>query len=182
MDPDKALLFYEKLYFHELENREKLSARLQLSLGLLTLLAGVFAYMATRYNAKAVVAFGVDDAFFLLTALALILLGTGAWFFVKAFWGHDYHCLPTATTIEDYRKTLGITYRDFADGDALASDHYRDFLIKYFAECASSNAGVNGARADFLHRSNGCILVAIPFAVLAAMTFIFGGLGLPPGP
>lgn len=177
MDPDKALLFYEKLYFHELENREKLTARLQLTLGLLTVLVGVFSYMATRYNSKAVVTTGVDDVFFLLSALALLLLSAGAWFFVKAFWGHDYHCLPIATTIENYRQTLGTTYKDFVDGDTLASGHYRDFLLKYFAECASSNADVNTVRAHFLHRSNGYILVAIPAVILAAIAFIFGGLG-----
>lgn len=37
MDNEKLLAFYEKLYYHEFDNREKLTARLQFSLGMLTI-------------------------------------------------------------------------------------------------------------------------------------------------
>jgi hypothetical protein len=52
MDTEQLLAFHEKLYYHELENRDKLPARLQLCLGMLTVFIGLMVYMIAHFDSS----------------------------------------------------------------------------------------------------------------------------------
>lgn len=175
MDDDKALLFYEKLYFHELDSREKLTGRLQLSLAILTAFVAAFAYVVSRTTFQSEpgsVAFAVFVAS-LASSAALLL--AAAIFFIKALWGHSYECLPLATKIEEYRLLLTDTYKDYEDGELLSTDYHKRFLVRYFAECASLNASVNERRYKFLHYCVSYTVYSLPALVLLGLAFKLGG-------
>jgi hypothetical protein len=175
MDDDKALLFYEKLYFHELDSREKLTARLQLSLAILTALIALLAYVVSRASLKGDAGPLANAAFLVSMACGVVLLTTAASHFIKALWGHSYECLPLATEIEEYRALLTETYKEYADGERLSTEHQKKFLVRYFAECAAMNAAVNQKRYKLLHDSISYTVYSLPALILLSLAFTLGG-------
>lgn len=175
MDDDKALLFYEKLYFHELDSREKLTARLQLSLAILTALVAALAYVLSRTTFRSESGPFATAVFLVSLAGSAVLLCAAATFFIKALWGHSYECLPLANKIEDYRLLLTDTYKDYTDGDRLSADYHKKFLVRYFAECASLNASVNERRYQLLHDCVSYTVYSLPALVLLGLAFRLGG-------
>ncbi len=175
MDDERALLFYERMYFHELDNREKLTARLQLSLAILTALVALLAYIVSRTTLQSGPGPFAVAAFLVSFASSTATLSASAWFFIRALWGHSYECLPVATEIEKYRELLAETYKDYPDGDSLTATHHKRFLVRYFAECASVNASVNQRRYELLHDCVSCTVYALPALVLLGLVFRFGG-------
>ena len=175
MDDDKALLFYEKLYFHELDSREKLTARLQLSLAILTALVAAFAYVLSRTTFQNQPGPFATAVFLVSLASSAVLLCAAAIFFVKALWGHSYECLPLANKIEEYRVLLAETYKDYSNGDRLSADYQKKFLVRYFAECASLNASVNERRYQLIHDCLSYTVYALPALVLLGLAFQLGG-------
>lgn len=182
MIEDRALALHEKLYFHELDSREKLTARLQLSAAILTAFVGGLVYILYRLGVN-IHPTPFAHAVFVISYVAAVALIAGAsWYFVRALWNHSYECLPMATELEKYRTLLGATYQGFPDGDATATSHWEAFLVRYFSECAATNAAVNSTRYECLHKSTSFIVFAIPAAVIATLAFIFGGLAASPTP
>ncbi|PTU32249.1 hypothetical protein [Stenotrophobium rhamnosiphilum] len=176
MDDDKTLVFHEKLYFHELDCREKLIQRLQLTLAILTGIVGGWMYIFSRLNFSGPSQPFVWAIFLVCFACGSVLLAIACFKFVKALWGHSYDCLPVATEIENYRIQMYDTYKEFSDGPETAAGYFRKFLIQYFSECAAHNAKQNAERYDFLHESVSCIVYSIPFILIAAISFLLGGL------
>lgn len=175
MSQEELLKLYEKLYFHELDSRDKLTSRLQLSLAVLTALVGALGYILLRLNlAAASPAAGV--IFIVSYAIAVALVGSAGWHFIRALWNHSYECLPVATAIEDYRNELINTYKAFEDGAEDVSTHFQDFLGRYFRECASKNAEVNKIRADRLHDSLSFVVYSVVPILISVLSFALGGL------
>lgn len=175
MDDDKALLFYEKLYFHELDSREKLTARLRLLLAILTALLAAFAYVLSKTTFQSQAGPFASAVFLISLASSAVLLCVAATFFIKALWGHSYECLPLASKIEEYRLLLTETYKDYTNGDRLSADYQKKFLVRYFAECASLNASVNEKRYGLIHDCLSYTVCALPALVLLGLAFKLGG-------
>jgi hypothetical protein len=180
MDDYKTLAFHEKLYFHEMDSREKLIARLQLALAILSGLVGVWTYIVSSLDFNGHPGPFTWAVFLVSFATGSGLVATACFKFVKALWGHSYECLPVATEIENYRIKLHETYQEFSDGDETAVDHYRKFLIKYFSECSTHNAKQNALRYKLLHETASFIVYSLPLIFFAALTFILGGLAKGP--
>ncbi|PXX94717.1 hypothetical protein [Halomonas sp. LBP4] len=175
MSPEELLKLYEKLYFHELDSRDKLTSRLQLSLAVLTGLVGALGYILMRLNLEA--ASPAAGAIFIVSyASAVVLVGSAGWHFIRALWNHSYERLPVATAIEDYRDELVETYKEFDDGAEDVSHHFQDFLGRYFRECAEKNAEVNKIRADRLHDSLSFVVYSIGPILISVLSFALGGL------
>src|SRR5690606_32632287 len=121
----------------------KLTARLQLSLAILTALVAALAYVVSRTSFQSGPGPFAVAVFLVSLASSTVLLCAAATFFIKALWGHSYECLPLANRIEEYRVLLADTYKDYTDGSRLSADYHKKFLVRYFAECASLNASVN---------------------------------------
>lgn len=175
MDDDKALLFYEKMYFHELESREKLTARLQLSLAMLTGLIAVISYVVSRANVEAHPGAFAGALLLVSIVCGVVLLATAVRDYIRALWGHSYECLPYATDIEAYRVLLGETYKGYTDGESLAHKHYKQFLIRYYSECAARNAAVNERRFNLLHECTSYMVYSLPALVALGLIFALGG-------
>lgn len=71
--------FYEKLYFHKIEAREKLNARLQTSLTLIIALIGVLAFLLQNYGHRDF-SWAVGIFFFLICGAAVVLAGAIVYF------------------------------------------------------------------------------------------------------
>lgn len=82
----------EKLYFHELEQREKIASRLQLPLALILATIGFLGHMLKSVNLEA--AGTVANLFWLSFVIASAVLVLATYKFINALWGNTYGVLP----------------------------------------------------------------------------------------
>jgi hypothetical protein len=175
MEYESLLGFHEKLYFHEFDSKEKLTARLQLCLAMLTVLIGLMAYIVAHFHLGES-RIGPSAVTLLVTfTLSAALLIAASYKFICALWGYRYECLPFSGQIEDYRGELLKTYASFDDGKETAQLEYDKFLVKYMSECTSKNAALNTERYEHLHDSISYIVYSIPPIVIAGLAFVIGG-------
>ncbi|WP_284450092.1 hypothetical protein [Spongiibacter tropicus] len=170
MERKERFALYEKLYFHELERIEKVSARLSLPF---TVMLAIIAFLAFMLNSETK-PYGFSIAtycFWLLFSLSSFALLAGAWFFRLAWFGHDDKLLPVARTIEDYYVELEETYKEFDGGEELTQQHFNNFLFDYYAQFASENAINNDKRSYNIYRSIVALMFSIFLAFAAAIPF-----------
>jgi len=169
MNKQDRFELYEKLYFHELERIEKVSARLSLPF---TVMLAVIAFLAFMLNSESKPNGGLfGSAFWTLFFLSAFCLCVGAWFFRLAWFGHSDKLLPIARTIEDYYRKLQDTYKGYEDGEKLANDYFDEFVFDYYAQFASENAINNDRRSFNIYRSIVALMLAVFLAFSAAIPF-----------
>ena len=168
MTRDERFQLYEKLYFHEIERREKINARLSLPLAAVLANVGLLSFLLNSQSRPAGL---LGATFWLLLAASTVALLTGAWFFRKAWFGHTDKLLPTADQIEAYHATLVNTYDDFKAKDALVEEHFGNFLFDYYKRFSSANAVNNDQRSYNVYRANAALTAAVLLALAAAMPF-----------
>lgn len=128
---------YEKLYFHEIEVREKLGGRLQTPMAIIVSLIGVLTYLLQNFDKDHT---GTATATFLfLFALSSATFVTAVYFFVRSWYGNTYAFLPSAEATEEYRQLLQKTYEQYKDGDSLAETYLNDYLCTKYIACATQN-------------------------------------------
>ncbi|MCK9194476.1 MAG: hypothetical protein M0P19_11445, partial [Nevskia sp.] len=169
--------FYEKLYFYELERREKISARLAIPFGVIVATIGLLSFMLNAAEKPGAEPF--RSLFWLLLASAAVALAVGAWFFRKAWFGHTDKLLPTAGHLEAYYRELQETYKSYENADQLVKEAFNDALFNYFTEYSSENAISNDARSYNIYRATASLTVAVFLAFLAAVPFFFGASQVP---
>lgn len=174
MNDEKRFELYEKLYFHEVEAREKISSRLQIPLALLLSVTSVYAILVKGISFENGSLWNFCFGGFFLFSVALFI--TSASYFVKSFYGHTYEFIPSALTTESYRNKLIETYSDYDECDELVDKHFNEYIFRYYNECSSANTVVNDKRSEFLHKCNTyLILTALPLAI-AFLIFTLSGV------
>ena len=168
MTRDERFQLYEKLYFHEIERRDKVSARLSLPFAALLANVGLLSFLL---NSQARPAGMLGATFWILFTASTAALLSGAWFFRKAWFGHTDKLLPTADEIEAYHVKLVTTYSEFEARDALVKEHFGNFLFDYFKRFSSANAVNNDQRSYNVYRANAALTVAVLLALAAAIPF-----------
>jgi Na+/phosphate symporter len=176
MTSDELRQFYEKLYFHEIDARDKIQARLQLPLTLLLAVLGavVFLFQNFDYQLGPWTAPRVMFVFFFCSGVVVIAFAM-IWF-VKALYNHSYYFLPDSRTTANYKKSLDELYENWPERDRLVSDAMDGYLCKYYIEFASFNTQVNDRRSAFIHLCNGAIIGAAVLFIFAYLVFYFGDL------
>lgn len=174
MNRDDRHQLYEKLYFHELDRRDKISSRLSLPFAVIVATVGLQSFMlnaaAKPYDEL------LSSAFWALFISSVVALAAGVWFFRKAWFGHTDKLLPTASAIEAYQAELIKTYKDYQDQDSLVSNHFDDFLFDYYMQFSSDNAINNDRRSYNIYRSTVALTTAILLAFAAVVPFFIGNL------
>jgi len=94
MDKKELFQLYEKLYFHEIDAREKLNARLQTPLTLIVSLCGALAFLVQNYAHQSTSVLAV--LFIVFASAAAVTLATAMYFFMKSWIGTEYFFLPAA--------------------------------------------------------------------------------------
>ena len=172
MTRDERFKLYEKLYFQELERREKISARLTLPFGAILATVGLLSFMlnsTTRPQAQI-----WQLLFWSLFSASSIALLVGAWFFRKAWFGHTDKLLPTAYQIESYYQKLSSTYQGFEAHEELVKTHFNDFLFDYYVRDSSLNTNNNDKRSYNIYRASVGLTLAVLLALVTAVPFYIG--------
>lgn len=181
------LELYERLHFHELETREQISSRLQVSLGLVATLAGALSFLVGGVDRNGT---GVGFiVFWILLSVSGLSLLYAAYQLKLVFWGNTYKEMPSGQAVKKHEVDLFSHYfedplpsevasasdREKAAKEFCAAD-FKDFIIEKYTNCATHNAQINMDRADQLHEANRGILVCAGLAFIAFIVFTFGDL------
>jgi hypothetical protein len=174
MDKKELFKFYEKLYFHEIEYRDKITARLQLPLAIYISFLSLLGFMVRNINFACKNGYLILFGFFFIASSALLVVGII--YFIKAFYGHTYEFIPTANATEAYRKKLDSTYEEYENGTELSKTYLEDYMYRYYHECSSKNAEVNDKRSENLHKANSFIVFVVVPLLVTFLFFHFGNV------
>ena len=165
---------YEKLYFHEIDVREKLSSRLQAPMAIIVSLTGVIGFLIQKLDINQYSNTAILFKFLLVINAVSLFIAT--YYFVRSWYGNTYAFLPSAEDTESYRKLLETTYKSYKKGDAIAENHLNDYLCSYYIKCATQNTRCNDLRSLNLHKTNRSLIIATLFVAISFIVFFFGGL------
>lgn len=173
---------YKDLYYHELDVREKITNRLQITFAFHATALTVIAYMSRMIDYQSnIYLLGV---FYLSLFIALIFLSRSIFETIKAFWGNTYKGLASADKIEKYRKNCLQhkndldTYKSKNPSDNIADYSpelkINNYLYLEFSKCASHNANINDARSKRIHTATKYLLYfCIPFLIVSVLFTVF---------
>jgi Na+-transporting methylmalonyl-CoA/oxaloacetate decarboxylase gamma subunit len=174
MQDDKRNELYEKLYFHEIDARDKVVSRLQIPLALLFSVLSIFAVLM-----KGVSSAGYEQwhfIFYVPFALSVLLFVASSVYFVGAFYDHEYSFMPPAKEMEDYRNVLITHYEPYEGAKEYVTQAFSDFIYGHFNRCSTANTVVNDLRSRRIHMCNRFLLfTAIPL-LLSFLVFNFSGM------
>ena len=174
MERKDVFQLYEKLYFHEIESREKLNSRLQTPITLIVSFVGVLAFLLQNYGHR-----GFSTAAIVFSVLIIsssVALTVATVFFIRSWYNNTYSFLPAAQLTENYRQSLIKLYEPYENGAQLASDYFSDYVMEYYIRNSSANTECNDRRSIYFHKTNGALIVTAAVTFLAFLAFFFGGL------
>jgi len=166
--------FYEKLYFHEVDARDKLYARLQTPLAMLLALGGAFSFLLQ--NADRSLTGAVPYAFWATWCVTLLFIGLSGHNLIRAAWGHEYAFLPLTVKWDSYRADCEKTYEEFEDSKGLVKSALEAAICEEHIKCAAINAGINDGRSYRLHLTIRHLITAACMVLVAFGIFLFGNL------
>jgi hypothetical protein len=173
MDNKELFQLYEKLYFHEIEAREKLNSRLQTPLTLIVSLAGALAFLLQNYAHPG---FTFASTFFIFLASSGFLALAIATYYFKTSWiGTNYEFLPSAAVSEAYRQQLIAHYSSYETAGELSSREFTNYVMSYYVDYSSKNTDANDQRSLNIHKSNTWIVNSAALALAAFLVFYFNG-------
>ena len=174
MDKKEMLGLYEKLYFHEIDARERLNSRLQTPLTLIISFIGVFAFMLQNFEYQGC---SWPTVFFLfILACGAFFLVAATFFFIKSWHGNEYEFLPAAEKTEDYHSALVDLYTPYDDGEKITAQHFDNYIREYYIKCSSANTKCNDLRSICVHKTNTALIATAVLVFSAFLVFYFGKL------
>lgn len=176
MNSAELRALYEKLYFHEVDARDRIHSRLQIPLTLVVAIIGASAFLLQNFDyemrpwtpARTMFAF-----FFVASTVSLV---TAIVWFVKALYKNEYYFLPDAARTAGYKLELEKTYQGYEGANALIDTGLQRFVEDAFVQYGSFNTRVNDRRSGFIHLCNGAIIATAILLFVAFLFFYFGGL------
>lgn len=171
----------EKIYFHELEHRERINSRLQLPFAITLTLLGGYGYIVSQLTAPDL-DFYVTWIFLFFALVSFVLFLLGVFRFKCAWIGHDYEVLPSASGLVEHKDKLVAHYRDAGFGRRYAERAFLRVETDYYAKCGSTNFDVNELRSLHLHKANKLLLAASTLLIVSVAFSSMSRLMLPSEP
>jgi len=184
MKKEKALDFYEKLYFSEIENKDKIHTRAQADFGLMGITVTILTYLAknTSYEDHFILAVIV----FILTLLSFFLVLRSSILLKGVIWGNEFKYCPAPKEMHSYHQNLinyEVTYKDYCNTNGLTyeNDHDPDdklweFIHQEIRECASWNSNINETRSIKLYESTKFLVWSWIPLIVAVIIFLLADL------
>lgn len=174
MNRDDLFKFYEKLYFHEIEMREKLNDRIQIYLAIIAVLFSLIAFILK--NVTKLEFAGTGFSFIIILAVDIIFLFIAIYYFIRSWYNYEYAFLPSANDTEEYRNLLIETYKGYNQAESLVENTLKEYIYKYYAECSSTNTRNNDQRSLFFHKTATVLIFSFCYTVISIALFYLGDL------
>ena len=180
MNKEKLFELYEKSYFHEMEVRERITGRVQVTFALVATAYTILSYMLRMIDFEARLQAVI--LFFILTLFSFLISFVSIYNLIQAFWGSTYHGLPTAKETDEYRTQLlnhniaieeyNNTYPHNQQSALDVDQSVTDYLYEKFRDCSTHNAKINDKRSKWIYQAFRWLLWASVPIILACITFI----------
>ncbi|HEI9729030.1 TPA: hypothetical protein SLN40_002339 [Serratia marcescens] len=180
MDSNKLSEFYERLYFSEIDNKDKLYTRIQMAFGLIVLSTTVITYLLknTSFDKNPCAAMFVV----LFSVVSLFLVIISCWLLKEASWGNDFKYLPRPKEINIHYEnfvTYEPTYIKYCEdngfnysGEYNPNKKINDYLLNELIECTSWNTSKNEFRSQKIYSSITFFFYSIIPLVIAVAIFL----------
>ncbi|WP_256587238.1 hypothetical protein [Pseudomonas sp. Irchel s3a12] len=170
MDEAARFAFYEKIYFYELERKEKLISRLNLPLAILGVLLSFLSYMLGKAPGSEDGFAGVS--FWILYLCAVFCLLCGAYYFRSSWQLRDFdRGLPTLTELENYRAEATSHFAVHGENQDDAETYFKTIILSYYIEGATVNTVNNDKRGSKLVSLANSVTLTMIFSVLSFVPF-----------
>lgn len=170
MDEAARFEFYEKIYFYELERKEKLISRLNLPLAILGVLLSFLSYMLGKAPGSEDGFAGVS--FWILYLCAVFCLLCGAYYFRSSWQLRDFdRGLPTLTELERYRVEATAHFAIHGENQDDAETYFKMIILSYYIEGSTVNTVNNDKRGSKLVSLANSVTLTMIFSVLSFVPF-----------
>lgn len=164
---------FEKMYFHELEYREKIISRLQMTFAIIIAIASVIGAIGQKINIADVFEPSIISLSLASSILSLLL---ATLFFFLGLFRHEYKLMPSAVQCSLYIEQLRQTYSPYEDSEELTHKYFRQFLRNGYAEWSSHNMAINDTRTKHIYKANLFVIIAVAASLVFYVSYKFSGL------
>ncbi|CAI8991035.1 DUF2207 domain-containing protein [Pseudomonas sp. IT-P44] len=170
MDEKERFTLYEKIYFQELDRKEKLYARLTMPLAMLVAIVTFLSYMLNKAPTTADGSASVFFWFFYLCACGTLVIGV---MYFRATWTlrDSDRGLPTLVDLETHRRSFSDDFEKYWDSKEEADKHFKSLVLNYYIEGATVNTENNDKRGEYLRSLANYVTLALVLAVLSFFPF-----------
>lgn len=174
MDEDALFKLYEKLYFHEIDIRERLNSRLQIPLTIIALLFGFLAYMLQ--NKCEGVGNNAEIVFWVLFSISICAVCSAIFFFILSWYSYKHKLLPSAISTDQYKNKLVEHYREHEVPEKLVKKYLKKYLYNYYRDFSSENTIINDRKSFYMHLTNMSLIFSIVLTFTTFIPYYFGSL------
>ena len=169
-----------RLYFHELESRDRIFGRLQLNFAIYASIIALLAYMVRMvdYGSSCVVL----TIFFVSLSVAAVLLIWSVYLTIVALTGFKYKTFPKtsdlisyADAVEKHTEAMIAYNSEYNQNIEIPNPEKKldRYIRKAYSKCIDHNYAINEFRRKAIRRSVwGMVLASIPF-VISSIVFVF---------
>ena len=174
MNEEQLFKLYEKLYFHEIDMRERLNSRLQIPLTIIAILLGFLAFMLQNKCSK--VGNISEVVFWILFVFSIITISLSILFFILSWYSYKHKLLPSATSTDQYKRDLLEHFKDHEDPNKIVEKYLKEYLYDYYRDFSSENTIINDKKSFFLHLTNLFLIISVVLLFLTFIPYYFGPL------
>ncbi|AOR65106.1 hypothetical protein [Pectobacterium wasabiae] len=173
------LKFYEKIYFHEAELREKLYVRIQI----------VFAFYVFIVTSAIYIIRNIDYsggalaiAALILSVICCIVMAVSIFYLKRAFWGNEFKVISTPEEISRHLENLKEHKVKLEEYNAMYAynkqkiinpeDGLDNFIFERLQRCSSHNMLINEWRSSQIHQSVYYFFLSLIPLLFSAVVFI----------
>lgn len=170
MDDKERFTFYEKVFYQEIDRKEKLYARLNMPLAILVAVVTFLSYMLNKAPTTDAGFASVFFWIFYLSTCVMLLIGS---LYFRAAWAlRDLDKgLPTLIELEAHRCSFSDDYEKYWDTPEEANAYFKSLVLNYFIEGATANTENNDKRGTYLRSLANYATTAIFLSVLSFLPF-----------
>lgn len=160
---------YEKIYFHEIDGRDKVTQRLQLPLVAFLAIAGFVGSLIQ--NVRRADTSLSADVFLALLVLAVVALTLAMVFFVASLTGKKYLHLQAPEDWVSHQAECTDLYREYDHAGKLTSAALTKNLVATYVLCGTVNGAINAKKAFYLFMLLRCLIAGACFTAFAFGVF-----------
>ncbi|WNJ80501.1 hypothetical protein RJE46_04410 [Cedecea neteri] len=179
---EKTLDFYEKLYFSEIENKDKIHVRAQTEFGLLVITTTILTYLIKNTSLESHPCLAI--LVFILTAFSFASILYSSILLKSVIWGNEFKYCPSPLTLHNYHAELikhDADYIKYCADHNLSNDNSQtpdeklwEFINQEIRECAEWNSDKNEERSKKLYESTKFLVLSwIPIMIAVAIFLLF---------
>ena len=135
MDEEKLYSLFERMYFYELDRKDKFVAKLNIPFAAIIALVGYYAFLLSVDRAG--LGHGVESLFWTLLFFSIFCTMGGAIFFIRALLGGIDKAILTANEIEGYRQKLIKHYCGYDGEEEYVASQLRSIMYRDYMNCST---------------------------------------------